>query len=609
MRGGGRVSCASFSSSFVDAPRGDTEMKSTALTVLVGMLLTIGTGHTLLWGSETMRSFERCEIILKETEQEDLATVVDERNSRLHTTWLSQECEVFAGPEYMIRKYTFFKNSTFLLLRYHYGDMSCSMPTHTVRIRGSIKLLGPSNVVSGATEAKIHVDAVYITPLNRQVAHKFEQRMNLSCGPQPRWRPYVPQLIYEQPRQHSTAQLWQGPVYNTLQAHTPWRKRMDCLDAFRIEFAELRLLRVQRRLFLPRISNGSSYHGPRFELLLGSPTPNVSFRRIYKATSLQPTVLLDANGTSDCAICGSVFRATELSPPLLHVTAALPALIGGYWLSERCESSEGGVWSKRQFQMYSEDKLWTGRWDYYEDPHCSILLYSITAAGSYIQRNGTERRSQDRKLSDFFRLLNNSARFFFKRSATDVHRSSPNRPRGGNFISASSESKERLLTRIYTKEKKRPRKRSLTDNVDRFLLGDPSKRPVWNVPSGPTELDLHIVESILIPGDAEDTPLTGWSRDCVPRLVEAPSTLGLRAKVTVSWNSQYILLLGLRDDHVWDPPLRQCAQIPSNNPALRAHLRRSVSLRFGLSSAGPASRLSSPVWLLASQFILLYRTR
>lgn len=74
-----------------------------------------------------------------------------------------------AGPEYIIRKYTFFENGTFLLLRYHYDDMSCSMPTHTVSIWGSIKLVGPSSIVSGATETKVHVDAVYITPLNRQV--------------------------------------------------------------------------------------------------------------------------------------------------------------------------------------------------------------------------------------------------------------------------------------------------------------------------------------------------------------------------------------------------------------------------------------------------------
>lgn len=84
-------------------------------------------------------------------------------------------CEVRAGPEYIIRKYTFFKNGTFLLLRYHYAEESCSIATHTVTIRGSIKLLGSSAVVSGATETRFHIDAINIVPLNRQV---FSNRLN-----------------------------------------------------------------------------------------------------------------------------------------------------------------------------------------------------------------------------------------------------------------------------------------------------------------------------------------------------------------------------------------------------------------------------------------------
>lgn len=122
--------------------------------------------------------------------------------------------------------------------------------------------------------------------------------MNLTCGPQPRWRTYVPHLIYEQqPRLHSTTQLWHSPVYNSLQARSLSKKRLgtDCLDAFKIGFGELRLLRVQRRVFLPKISGGSSYQEPRLELLLAKPAPNVSFRRTYKATSLQPTLLVHAN--------------------------------------------------------------------------------------------------------------------------------------------------------------------------------------------------------------------------------------------------------------------------------------------------------------------------
>ncbi|EFN76956.1 protein APCDD1 [Harpegnathos saltator] len=634
-------------------------MKSAAFTVVVlvvGMLSTTGTSQTSSWGLENVRSFEQCEVTFNEIEKEDRATIVNDSSSRLHATWLSQECEVRAGPEYIIRKYTFFENGTFLLLRYHYDDMSCSMPTHTVSIRGSIKLLGPSSVVSGATETKFYINAVHIIPLNRQVAHKFEQKMNTTCGPQPRWRPYVSRLIYEQLRQHSATQPWHSPVYNSLQTYSLSKKRlgMDCLDTFKIGFGELKLLRVQKRLFLSKTFGGLSYHGRRLELLLASPAPNVSSRRTYKATSLQPTLLVHTNTTGDCPICGSISRATELSPPLLHVMVPLPALIGGYWLSERCESSEGGIWFRRQLQVYSGDKLWTGQWEYYEDPLCSMFLYAITAAGSYIQRPGRERRHEqldgETFASGYFQPVDVSARLFFKRSARDVSSSSQSGPNQRDTADEgfSSKTEEESSTRadtetLRTKDKKakRPKKlkRWLTDNVYQFLLDvqpspaesrfkamlrghqtheTTSKKPVaWNVPSGSTELDLHIAESSLIPGDATvanrcdayraNMPLTSWPRNCVPRVIEAPSTLGLRAKMGVNWNGQYILLLGLRDDNVWDAPLRQCAQIPTHNPTLRTHLRRSVGLRFGLLSAAASASHVSVVWLLVSQLLLLYR--
>lgn len=74
-----------------------------------------------------------------------------------------------AGPEYIIRKYLFFENGTFLLLRYHYADESCSVATHTVTARGVIRLLSTSGFALGATDAKYQLDYVHILPLTRQV--------------------------------------------------------------------------------------------------------------------------------------------------------------------------------------------------------------------------------------------------------------------------------------------------------------------------------------------------------------------------------------------------------------------------------------------------------
>lgn len=332
---------------------------------------------------------------------------------------------------------------------------------------------------------------------------------------------------------------------------------------------------------------------------------------------------------SDCPICSGVSRSTEFSPPLLHQMAALPALIGGYWHSERCESSEGGIWSRRQFQIHSGDKLWTGRWDYYDDPQCSTFLYAITAAGSYIQRAGRQRRHEEVDREAFLDRL-------FKRSVIESSTVRTLRSidfhRNNLYIANGSEDERRSVTMDKNVQRQ---ERSLTDGVHWLLRDQQSmvqsrfaamlqghqtyetttRKPfaTWSTLSGTTELDLHIAESILIPGDAAIStrcnadrrlgmPLTTWPRNCVPRAIEAPSTLGLRAKLSVNWNGQYVLLLGSRDDNMWEAPLRQCAQIPSHNSVLRAHLRRSVGLRFGLLSSASSGQIYT--WFLLPQILL-----
>ncbi|KAL6259413.1 hypothetical protein P5V15_009334 [Pogonomyrmex californicus] len=580
--------------------------------------------QTLAKDPEPVNSLAQCEMAIKKIEQEDRATIVDDSPSRLYFTWLSQECEMRASAEYIIRKYTFFKNGTFFLLRYHYAEESCSIATHTVIIRGSIKLLRPSAIVSGATETRFHVDVISIIPLNRQFGH----RLNLTCGPQPRWRSYVPQVIYEQqPRQRSATPQWQGPIYNSLQAHSYTKRRLgtNCLEFFGIEFAELRLLSVQKRS-LESSSRNNRYHRSlsQFQLFLASSPSNLHSRWNYKPTSLQSTAMVRADTARDCPICNGVSRSTEFSPPLLHQAAALPALIGGYWHSERCENSEGGIWLKRQFQIHSGDKLWTGRWDYYDDPRCTMFLYAITAAGSYVQRAGRQRHHEEIDRETFQGHFSLFERSLIASPDTRTIRNI-NLDRDNLYVTSKLRDEKSSVTETTNKQVRRQR-RSLNDSVHRLLRDEQSiiqlrfaamlpghqtyeittrkPFPVWSTLSGVTELDLHIAESILIPGntaistrcnaDRFGMSITVWPRNCVPRAIEAPSTLGLRAKLAINWNGQYILLLG--DDTTWEASLRQCSQIPPHNSILRAHLQKSVGLRFGLFSSASTNRIS--IWFL-----------
>lgn len=83
--------------------------------------------------------------------------------------YYSFRCEIRAGPKYIIRKYSFFKNDTFLLLQYHYDEESCSIAAYTVIARGSVKILSPSIAIPGAAETNVQLDSVYLIPFNRQV--------------------------------------------------------------------------------------------------------------------------------------------------------------------------------------------------------------------------------------------------------------------------------------------------------------------------------------------------------------------------------------------------------------------------------------------------------
>lgn len=603
---------------------------SKIFTVVVAILSMTRTSLVMSEDPDIIDPYRQCEEAIKKIEKENHATIVDDRPSRLQYTWLSQQCETRAGSQYLLRKYTFFKNGTFLLLRYHYADESCSIATYTVIIRGSIKLLRPSTVVSGATETRFHVDAVNIVPLIPEVTQKFGQKLNLTCGPQPKWRLYTSALIYEQPRHHSAASLWQNRNYNSLQA-TNKQLGVNCLEPFGIEFTELKMLRVHNKALLDHdSSNGTHFHEFRhFELLLANSAPNTHSRRNYKPTSLQSTALYRQDSMTNCPICSSVFHSTESSPPLLHQTAALPAMIGGIWHSERCESSAGGIWSTRKLQIYSGDELWVGLWNYYNDPNCLQFLYGILKIGSYVLR--AEREDNEEPDRDIFPdyYLNTTGKFVFKRSLTDTRtiHSAKLYQNSSHNENGTSKNEER------SKDKKAQRqKRSMSDNVHQFIYAPSSiiqsrlaamlrghqtyesttRRPLStsNILIGTTELDLHIVKNILIPRDPAisarcnkdrfNSPLTTLPKNCVPRTVETAPILELRVKLSVNWYGQYILLLGSRDDNTWNAPLRRCTQLSPYNPSLRIYLQK--ILYIGLFSSSSISRIST--WLLLSQILL-----
>jgi hypothetical protein len=319
---------------------------------------------------------------------------------------------------------------------------------------------------------------------------------------------------------------------------------------------------------------------------------------------------------------------------------ALPALLGGSWISPSCESHPGGVWLRRQLRVYAGDKLWTGRWDYFGDPRCSSFLYGITAAGSYVQRARRHRRHDAGALGEAGSFFEDEIFGRAKRRAEEVEHTAKSRAKGKGKRKLKTEARAKKLGSVGRSkpslpkgslskvgeaelpETTGPRRRRSLDEVDYYrqllqsaqpsmaesfaamLRGnqrreETTRKPLMSAtPSGTSELDLHVAESLLIAGDlalakrcgaalaegsAPKTPrLSNWPSSCVPHSLDAPSTLGLRARISVDWYGQYTLLLGARDKSMWDAPLLQCGPTSMKNPVLRSHLRRSVGLRFGI---------------------------
>ncbi|XP_015438951.1 PREDICTED: protein APCDD1-like [Dufourea novaeangliae] len=572
------------------------------------MLPDIGRTAFLEWEREE----DRCDAIVQRIVTEDRATVTDDAPSRLHSIWLSQQCETRAGPEHVIRKYGFFENSTFLLLRFHYAEESCSIATYGIVARGSIEISSPSIKVPGATEANVRLDSVHLIPFTRQVAHKFGRRINTNCGGgdggmETKWRPYRAQLIYERPVDISSSPSLdsRGLNSNSFESRLRRPKNRDtfsCLEFLGVEFTELKLFRVEkRRIGISSVSGSSNRDsvdrnqlGMRIELLLGGSPRNGRFFKFPTQTPsrLQPVTLLRADTVSDCPICGNVLRATEYNPPLLHQAPTLPALIGGLWLSQRCESVDEGFWTRRVFRIYSAEGRWAARWTYYADSTCSILLYTVTAAGTYLQRALRRKRQILSARNDvepslysnlaahdaFARDINLGVGEPLERSDSNLYPVRMSRSFGGSEtglpIAASTVRQGRRRSRPKT---------GYFESANRIVHF--SGKNVAPLPSGTIELKLQVMESRSIPTDrliellarcdatretftdsgnatesiTDDAISITLSKNCIPQTVEAPAILMFKARVNLDWNGDYALLLASWKDDVWEAPLLRCS--------------------------------------------------
>ena len=90
--------------------------------------------------------------------------------------FLYSRCETRPGPEFVVRKYTFYKNTSFHLLQFHYGDPSCSLPQFVVTAVGKIASEKDSWIVPGGTDMIVVVKQIWLRAYKKQVAEQLHKR-------------------------------------------------------------------------------------------------------------------------------------------------------------------------------------------------------------------------------------------------------------------------------------------------------------------------------------------------------------------------------------------------------------------------------------------------
>ncbi|DAA23394.1 TPA: hypothetical protein BOS_13568 [Bos taurus] len=297
---------------------------------------------------------------------------------RLDGPWISTGCEVRPGPEFLIRSYTFYPNRLFRAYQFFYRDPSCSEPTHSLLIKGRVRLRRASWVTRGATEADYHLHKVGVVFHSRRALLDLARRLDHSkaggdCAHRlPPARAWLP-----------------GALYELLGAGA----ERDCAAALGFTMHELSLVRVQRRLQPePRAA-------PRLveELYLGDIHTERAERRHYRPTGYQRPLQSALHHAHPCPACSLIARSDEHHPPVLPPQAALPLRLGGHWVSPGCEVRPAVLFLTRLFTFHGHNRSWEGYYHHFSDPTCRQPTFTVYAAGHYTKgtpsvkvRGGTE---------------------------------------------------------------------------------------------------------------------------------------------------------------------------------------------------------------------------
>nr|XP_045012337.1 protein APCDD1-like isoform X2 [Jaculus jaculus] len=297
---------------------------------------------------------------------------------RLNGPWISTGCEVRPGPEFLTRCYVFYPNRLFRAHQFYYRDPSCREPTHSLLIKGKVRLRRASWVTQGATEADYHLHSVGIIFHSRQALLDITKRLNQT------------QVNQNCSGRLPPAWAWlPGALYELLSPRT----QGGCTEALGFSMHELSLIRMQWRLQLqpgtvPQLVE---------ELLLGDIHTDWAERQHYRPTGYQRPLQSVVHHARPCLACSLIARSDERHPPILPRQPTRPLFLGGRWVSAGCEVRPAVLFLTRLFTFHGHNRSWEGYYHHFSDPACRQRTFTVYAAGHYSRgmpstrvRGGTE---------------------------------------------------------------------------------------------------------------------------------------------------------------------------------------------------------------------------
>lgn len=297
---------------------------------------------------------------------------------KLSGHWTSYRCETRPGPEFVLRKYLFRRHS-FNAQIYYYADDACTIITHSYTAKGTVRPARISWRTPGAYEAKYRLSQVVAISYTKDQAKVFEKIVHRYCK-------LSKTLTIKPYRKFKIFQFTKYSKYNPEVDDSDF----DCLKIFNFTMNELQLMRVEKRhlskthLVKNTVNSKVKSQGQiETELFLGDVSTNMKYRQHYRPTYYQTP--LKKSKTKDCATCATIANSNQWQPPTLHSSHVTSTNVVGDWVSIRCEARPNGQYLTRSLTFLSDNRSWSGVYEFYKDPLCREPSFSLDLKGNLFQ--------------------------------------------------------------------------------------------------------------------------------------------------------------------------------------------------------------------------------